>query len=123
MTQFEAGAIAVVCHEANRAYCLTQGDASQPRWEEAPEWQIQSCVAGVLAHLERPRTPEESHELWLAHKRAEGWTWGPVKDAEAKTHPCFLPYSHLPPEQQTKDRLFAAIVAALAPVKLEAAAT
>lgn len=31
--------IAKVCHEANKAYCETLGDYSQPEWEAAPAWQ------------------------------------------------------------------------------------
>ena len=41
-------AIARVCHEANWAYCESQGDHSQAPWDEAPEWQRQSAVNGVL---------------------------------------------------------------------------
>ena len=31
--------IAMVAHETNRAYCESIGDNSQPKWEDAPEWQ------------------------------------------------------------------------------------
>jgi hypothetical protein len=36
-----------------------------------------------------------------------------VKDPDAKTHPCILPYHELPLEQRLKDSLFMAIVHAL----------
>lgn len=108
--------IARVCHEANRAYCLALGDESQPRWEDAPDWQRESAIAGVEAHLEFPRSPEESHELWLEHKRRDGWTYGRVKDPVAKTHPCFMPYDGLPLLERAKDRLFGSIVSALGPL-------
>jgi len=39
--------IAVVCHEANRAYCSRIGDDSQPPWCDAPEWQKMSAITGV----------------------------------------------------------------------------
>ena len=45
-------------------------------------------------------------------KADEGWKYGPVKDADKKEHPCFLPYHNLPLEQRMKDYLFGAIVAA-----------
>jgi len=64
---------------------------------------------GVVGIMEG-NTPEQSHQLWLDTKRAQGWTHGKVKDAEAKTHPCFLPYEELPPEQKLKDHLFSAII-------------
>lgn len=103
--------IARVAHEINRAYCASLGDTSQPSWEDAPEWQKASALAGVEMHLANPdATPENSHESWLAQKTAEGWKYGPVKDAQKKEHPCFMPYAELPPEQKAKDFLFRAVV-------------
>ena len=106
--------IAEVTHEVNRAYCAAIGDSSQPAWIDAPEWQRGSIVRGVIAHLNEDLTPEQSHDSWLAVKEAEGWTYGPVKDASKKEHPCMVPYDALPVEQRTKDFLFGAVVAALA---------
>jgi hypothetical protein len=106
--------IALVCHEANRAYCRTVGDTSQLPWNEAPDWQKESAVKGVKFALENPNAaPSDSHESWLAEKRATGWKYGPVKDAEKKEHPCFVPYEELPVDQRRKDRLFLAVVRAL----------
>ena len=108
-------AIAKVCHEANKAYCQTIGDDSQQVWEDAPEWQRTSAVKGVEFCLANPDAPPSAnHDSWLEVKRAEGWTYGPVKDAEKKEHPCFVPYEALPVEQQKKDAIFKAVVAALA---------
>lgn len=59
---------------------------------------------------------ECAKDSWLEEKRAAGWTYGPVKDAEKKEHPCFVLYEALPADQQAKDHLFKAIVAALAPL-------
>jgi len=53
------------------------------------------------------------HESWCDFKRADGWVFGEVKDAGAKTHPCLVPYAELPEEQKIKDHLFSAIVTAL----------
>lgn len=109
--------IAVVCHEANRAYCATLGDLSQPEWQDAPGWAQDSAMSGVIFHLDALRkgehkTPEESHRAWLAQKEAEGWTYGPVKNPETKEHPCFLPYGMLPIEAKIKDYIFSSIVKA-----------
>jgi len=108
-------AIARVCHEANRAYCLALGDPSQAPWADAPDWQKASARHGVEAHLALAEglDPRASHEGWLREKQAAGWVYGPTKDAEAKTHPCCVPYDDLPEAQQRKDRLFGAIVRAL----------
>ena len=106
--------IARVCHEANRAYCATIGDPSQIPWGDAPEWQRISAIKGVEFSLANPEAPASaSHDSWLEEKRATGWKYGPVKDADAKTHPCFVPYAELPLEQRRKDALFWVIVAAL----------
>ena len=104
-------AIAKVAHEINRAYCAALGDETQVAWEDAPEWQQQSAIAGVEMHLANPdATPEQSHESWLAQKVAAGWVYGEVKDAEKKEHPCCRPYDELPQEQKAKDYLFRSVV-------------
>ena len=111
MTESQIQSIARVCHEVNRAYCLSLGDVSQLAWDEAPEWQRTSCINGVRHHLDHPgTTPEGSHEVWLAEKKAAGWKYGPVKDAEKKEHPCCLPYSELSESDKAKDYIFRAIV-------------
>jgi hypothetical protein len=106
-------ACAQAAHEANRAYCVATGDRSQPSWKDAPEWQKESARNGVVHALSRDATPASSHESWLAQKRAEGWTYGPVKDPEKKEHPCFRPYNELPQEQRAKDSLFIRVVRAM----------
>lgn len=106
--------IARVAHEASRAYCITLGDNSQLPWDEAPAWQRESVIAGVQFIADDPRrSPVDSHISWCDHKYATGWTYGPVKDEVAKTHPCLRPYHELPEEQRRKDALFVAIVRAL----------
>lgn len=108
-------AIAMVCHEANRAYCRALGDESQPAWENAPDWARESAINGVQFHLDNPlSSPIDSHENWMREKVEAGWVYGEVKDPEAKTHPCLLPYHALPEEQRLKDSLFIAVVRALA---------
>jgi hypothetical protein len=103
--------IARLCHEVNRAYCLALGDESQQPWEEAPEWQRESALAGVLFHTSNLYVgPQSSHEEWRAMKERDGWIFGPVKDAEKKEHPCIVPFDALPREQQAKDFIFTAIV-------------
>ena len=107
--------IARVAHESNRAYCRSIGDMSQPTWDEAPEWQKTSAMAGVSLHLYKPETTAaESHAAWMEQKVAEGWKHGPVKDVEKKEHPCMVPYENLPVTQRVKDYLFAGVVRAMA---------
>lgn len=107
--------IARVCHEVNRSYCEALGDFSQQTWNDAPEWQKDSVRAGVRLHIENPNAgPEASHASWMRQKEQEGWVYGPVKDPDAKQHPCMVPFSELPREQQAKDFIFRSVVHALA---------
>jgi hypothetical protein len=112
MNEQQIEAAARAAHEANRAYCLAIGDDSQQPWEQAPDWQRTSARNGVVGVL-HGNNPEQSHESWLAEKRDTGWKYGPVKDAEQKTHPCFVPYAELPPEQKAKDAIFVAVATAV----------
>ena len=103
--------IAKICHAANAAYCASIGDNSQAPWENAADWQRKSAIAGVQFLVDFPdRTPEDTHNAWLVAKFADGWTYGQIKDSEAKTHPCMMPYSELSEEHRRKDTLFVAIV-------------
>lgn len=93
---------------------MTQNDASQPKWEDAPDWQKNSALAGVRFHFENPNaSASASHENWLKDKVADGWKYGPVKDPEKKEHPCCVPFDELPIQQRLKDYLFKSIVHAL----------
>jgi hypothetical protein len=116
--QYLEGIIALVAgivHENNRAYCEAIGDNSQLPWGEAPEWQRLSALRGVAFILNNPDAgPGASHRSWLAEKEADGWVFGEVKDADAKTHPCMVPFEELPLEQQVKDHLFVGMVRTLA---------
>jgi hypothetical protein len=103
--------IAKTCHAVNKAFCEYLGDTSQPTWEEAPDWQKESAVNGVKYHLENPGSkPSDSHNNWMAEKKADGWVYGEVKDPENKEHPCLVEYEELPKDQQAKDSLFIAVV-------------
>jgi hypothetical protein len=106
--------IAQIAHDVNRAYCASLGDDSVPAWAEAPESHHASLIAGVNMHLANPdATPEQAHESWLQAKLADGWTYGDVKDAEKKVHPCIKAYAELPAEQKAKDYLFRGVVHAV----------
>jgi len=112
MSETKILACAKVAHEANRIYCEAIGDTSQVPFDQAPDWQKQSAIDGVRVAL-TGATPEKQHEAWCSNKRAAGWTYGEVKDAEAKTHPCLVPYTDLPAEQRAKDALYGAVVRAM----------
>jgi hypothetical protein len=94
--------IAEVCHEANRAYCQAIGDDSQPAWADAPDWQRESAIKGVMFKEAKPdSTPADSHESWILEMQNLGW--------DKKQHPCMVEYGQLPISQRAKDYLFQAI--------------
>lgn len=94
-------------HEANRILCLLNGEAVQPPWMEAPQWQKDSAVDGVRHLYDNPdATPRDSHDNWMRHKENDGWVYGPVKDPAKKEHPCMVPYDELPLAQRVKDYMF-----------------
>lgn len=106
--------IAKVCHQANKAWCENSGDESQKDWAEAEQWQRDSAIMGVEFRLANPDAGEDTqHNAWMKDKIDAGWVYGEVKDADAKTHPCIVPFNELPEFQQKKDALFCAIVDAL----------
>lgn len=105
--------VARIAHEANRHYCVSIGDTSQAPWEAAEEWQRTSAINGVRFVVDNPDAPDSAtHDSWMAEKVAAGWVHGSEKNAEAKTHPCIVPFDQLPIEQQRKDRLFRSVVTA-----------
>jgi hypothetical protein len=106
--------IAQVAHEINKAYCEAIGDKSQTSWEDAPAWQVESAVNGVIFHLENPNAgPEASHNNWMKEKLENGWRLGHVKDENEKTHPCIVPFEELSLGQKIKDHLFRQVVHSL----------
>ena len=106
--------IARICHEANRAYCETLGDASQKPWDQAEGWQRNSAIMGVEFAVAHPDAPDSAqHDAWIKDKLGEGWRFGPVKDPSKKEHPCLVLFDQLPDAQRKKDTLFRAIVRVL----------
>lgn len=111
--------VARICHEANRAYCVSIGDNSQLPWSESPSWMKESAINGVRFHYEnREATASSSHENWYKEKEENGWKYGPIKDPIKREHPCFVSYDQLPVEQQTKDHIFRSICHAMFSVYL-----
>lgn len=113
MTHYTDEQIAQVVHAANSVLQRIHGDdaPSQP-WDCETDHVRQSAAEGVR-QARKGATPEQLHESWCEFKRAGGWVHGEVKNPDAKTHPCLVPYADLPQEQRDKDRLFHAIVRTL----------
>ena len=114
MEELETLYIAKACHEANRIWCQANEDDSQKHWDEAEQWQRDSAISGVKFRINNPDAGNDAqHNSWMKEKVDGGWVYGELKDAEAKTHPCIVPFDELPEFQRKKDALFCAIVDAL----------
>jgi hypothetical protein len=99
--------IAMAVHEMNRAWCEINGDYSQAPWAESPEWQRKASISGIKYIMEHPDiAPGFQHVQWVNDKLADGWKYGPIKDAEKKEHPMLIPFEQLPWEEQVKDAIF-----------------
>lgn len=57
----------------------------------------------------RSGSPEELHGGWVQAYIDMGWTYGPVRDVEAKTHPDMVPFADLEQREQDKDAVFIAL--------------
>ena len=102
--------IAKACHEANKAICDMNNEPMES-WDDAEQWQRDAAIQGVKDVLnDHSITPEKLHVQWMKNKEQDGWKYGEVKDADAKTHPCMVPYNELPEYQKLKDYVFHAIV-------------
>lgn len=119
MHRYSDEQVARVCYEANREMQRIQEDPvpSAP-WDSEPEEIRQSAVDGVC-NARRGCTPRESHDNWIRFRSELGWSYGPEKDPERKTHPNMVSYDDLPAGQRDKDRLFLLIVTALTDVTPE----
>lgn len=107
--------IAKVAHQANRAYQAVIGEIASPDWEELVDCLRDSAIKGVRAVLSNSSIkPEQLHDAWMKDRQDDGWVHGPVKSVADKTHPCLVEWSNLEDAQRAKDRLFLAVVKALA---------
>lgn len=95
--------VAKTAHEANRG--ISEGNPLS--WDDSSEEIRQSAIDGVKSVINDPTiTPEKSHNNWMRWRESNGWVFGEVKDEEAKTHPCMVPYNELPEDERVKDQVF-----------------
>lgn len=107
--------IAQVVHEINKAFCESLGDHSLLSWEQTSNDIKDIVISGVRFHLEYPfASADASHNNWMAQKIAQGWVYGPVKDAVRKQHPSIAPFDQLSLPERQKDVLVMQTVHSLA---------
>lgn len=51
------------------------------------------------------RLARNAHEHWTRGRLGEGWTWGPGRDDQARTHPDLVPYEELEESEKELDRV------------------
>lgn len=66
-------------------------------------------VIDMMCGPDRKGSPEELHDDWVRAYEDMGWTYGPVRDTEAKTHPDMVPFGDLGFREQIKDAVFVAL--------------
>jgi len=104
--------IAEIAEDAIDSYRQFLGEASKP-WADRPPEYKENCARGVRIIFENPHiTAEMAHDLWVASRCMEGWTYGPEQDLDLKTHPLMVRWDLVPVEQRRKDELFIQIVRA-----------
>lgn len=81
-----------------------------PERDSAFREQFIAYVEKLCAADEFP-TPEAAHDSWWRAYEGMGWVYGPVRDAEAKTHPDMVSFAELEQREQDKDAVFLALVA------------
>jgi hypothetical protein len=103
--------VAAVIHSAVRQLQIENGEEDiLPLWEDAGQGTQLDTLAAVL-DAQSGISGEQAWERWAAVKRAAGWTYGPVKDSVAKTHPCLtVTYAEIPWRQHLKDSMLIAVV-------------
>jgi hypothetical protein len=105
--------VARVIHAANGELqaILNDGTPSVP-WDSEQEGTREIAINGVrLARL--GASNRDLHEHWYDAKKAQGWTFGSVKDYELKTHPDLVHWEYLKQVQRDKVQVFSHIVMAL----------
>ena len=105
-TRMEKQVLAQMAHELNAVICRNNNQEAA-HWDDAPQWQKDSSLSGIEFALAHPDvTPEMQHNEWMDYKIKDGWKYGEKKDAEAKTHPCLVPFGELPKFERAKDAVF-----------------
>lgn len=98
--------LASLVNAMNKAYCQwLSGQAPQMTHEEKA-----SSIEGLEKIYRKGFFhPRDLHDSWMGRKLRLGWRFGESKSEEDKTHPCLLPFSDLPAEEQFKDLLFGTV--------------
>ena len=117
------GALLASAHAVDREYRVMQAladtDVPVPRMRAlctdasviGRSFYVMDFIDGPSMNDVMMRRRMDPRELMIiAHRVAEGWTYGPEKRPDLKQHHCIVPFDQLPREQQAKDYLFRAVL-------------
>jgi hypothetical protein len=106
-------ALAEMVYEQNRLYSKQLGEDNATPWAEASDAAKTGIITAVQDFLNADQmpNPERQHDQWMESKLKDGWTYGPVVDAEKKQHPYLLPWHAMTEAQRYKDYLFCSLLA------------
>jgi hypothetical protein len=103
--------IARLTHVVNNSLKQANGEDLMPEWDFLGDEDQNANMASVVAILNGDvTTADQEHNRWAAQKRADGWTYGMVRNNAEKIHPMLVPFEELDPIQQAKDLVRFAIV-------------
>lgn len=99
--------IAKAGYEVCRAFEISNGITNDTDWEKLDKTRKDNLTKAVGMLRSKKRTHVSSiHESWIDNMIRNGWSYGKVYDAEAKTHPDMIDYRSLSPLHRAKDKLF-----------------
>lgn len=117
MEKLTVNAVAAICHEANRQYCIQAGlDAGSP-WTDLSADEQKPTLLSVEHLIKNPDvTPKSAHETWVKDRLDAGWTFGDTRDDDNKVHNLLVDYDQLAEADRVKDELILGVVNSLRPV-------
>jgi len=105
--------IARLVVNTNADYSLALGEQAVTYWDATSPEVRASIIRGIISALRYDPTPAQNHQNFIDDRTKEGWTYGPEKNAEAKTHPDMIPFEQLPADQKAKNFIFLSLVKSL----------
>ena len=103
--------VAMEAHKANNELRITNGEESLGSFTDQPLDIVTINMESIYAALHNPNlTAKDMHDTWMDNKAKDGWVYGDVKDADAKTHPLMIPFEQMNDIDKMKDQIFIDVV-------------
>ena len=69
----------------------------EPRPVDTPEIELPVEIVELTEQLAR-----NTHEVWARQRIDDDWSWGPIRDDNARQHPGLVPYDELSDSEKLK---------------------